>query len=64
MLKERIQLLRAVQIYEQVESENPESPAIIDVIVCGRIMRQNLKGKIYFAHIEGWNGACSVYVED
>ena len=46
----------AIQAYEQAESENSESPEIIEVVVCGRIVRQNLKGKIYFAHIEDGTG--------
>jgi lysyl-tRNA synthetase class 2 len=32
------------------------------VTVCGRIVRQNLKGKIYFAHIEDGSGRVQLFV--
>ncbi|MBI5928239.1 MAG: lysine--tRNA ligase [Chloroflexi bacterium] len=52
----------AITAFEKAESHNPESPEIVEVIVCGRIVRQNLKGKIYFAHIEDGTGRVQLFV--
>jgi lysyl-tRNA synthetase class 2 len=52
----------AIEAYAQAETQNPESPAVIEVIVCGRLVRQNLKGKIYFAHIEDGAGRVQLFV--
>lgn len=52
----------AIEAYEQAEAKNPESPATIEVIVCGRLVRQNLKGKIYFAHVEDGTGRVQLFV--
>ncbi len=52
----------ALQAYETVESESPEAAQAIEVTVCGRIVRQNLKGKVYFAHIEDGEGRLQLFV--
>lgn len=52
----------AIETFERAESANPEPSEIIEVIVCGRIVRQNLKGKIYFAHIEDGTGRVQLFV--
>jgi lysyl-tRNA synthetase class 2 len=49
--------LEAIQAYEAVE----EAEAVV-VTVCGRIVRQNLKGKVYFAHIEDGEGRLQLFV--
>lgn len=43
-------------------SENDEQAPEIQVIVTGRIVRQNLKGKVYFAHIEDGTGRVQLFV--
>ncbi len=52
----------AVRAYEAAEAENAESPAPVAVTVCGRVVRQNLKGKVYFAHIEDGVGRLQLFV--
>jgi lysyl-tRNA synthetase, class II len=54
--------LDAIHAYEAAETENSESPASVAVTVCGRIVRQNLKGKVYFAHIEDGVGRLQLFV--
>ncbi len=51
--------VEAIQAFEAAgdESEHP-----IPVTVCGRIVRQNLKGKVYFAHIEDGAGRVQLFV--
>lgn len=51
--------LEAVQAYEALDDEADQS---IHVTVCGRIVRQNLKGKVYFAHIEDGTGRLQLFV--
>ena len=46
----------AIKQFEQAEAKDAENPASIAVSVCGRIVRQNIKGKIYFGHIEDGAG--------
>ncbi len=55
-LSERILPDRAIEAFEAVETEDHQTPEPVRVTVCGRIVRQNLKGKIYFAHIEDGDG--------
>ena len=52
----------ALQAYETVEKDAPETAQTIEVTVCGRIVRQNLKGKVYFAHIEDGEGRLQLFV--
>lgn len=48
----------ALQAFESGEDAGEK----VEVIVCGRIVRQNLKGKIYFAHIEDEAGRVQLFV--
>ncbi len=50
----------AVRAFEAVEGD--EQAADIPVTVCGRVVRQNLKGKVYFAHIEDGSGRVQLFV--
>jgi lysyl-tRNA synthetase class 2 len=50
--------LEAIRAYEAVEDGN----GTVEVTVCGRIVRQNLKGKVYFAHIEDGAGRLQLFV--
>ncbi len=52
----------AVQLYEEAEAANPEAPDEIRVVVCGRVVRQNVKGKIYFGHIEDGTGRVQLMI--
>ena len=51
--------LEAIQAFEAVEGDPDVS---VNVTVCGRIVRQNLKGKVYFAHIEDGAGRLQLFV--
>ncbi len=52
----------AVSAFEAAEAANPDAPAPLTVTVCGRIVRQNLKGKAFFAHIEDGTGRVQLFV--
>ncbi|HVO70113.1 MAG TPA: lysine--tRNA ligase [Aggregatilineaceae bacterium] len=54
--------LEAIQAYEAAENENHETPEPIEVTVCGRVVRQNLKGKVFFAHIEDGAARLQLFV--
>ncbi|MBL8156717.1 MAG: lysine--tRNA ligase [Anaerolineae bacterium] len=47
---------RAISAYEMANPEPTETPVEVQVTVCGRIRRVNLKGKIAFLHIEDESG--------
>ncbi|MBI5959758.1 MAG: lysine--tRNA ligase [Chloroflexi bacterium] len=51
---------QAIQTFEAAESSSETTE--IQVTVCGRIVRQNLKGKVYFAHIEDGTGRVQLFV--
>jgi lysyl-tRNA synthetase class 2 len=51
--------LEAIRAFETVEND-PD--AAVEVTVCGRIVRQNLKGKVYFAHVEDGAGRLQIFV--
>ena len=46
----------AVAAYAALESQDAEAAQALEVTVCGRIRRVNLKGKISFLHIEDESG--------
>jgi lysyl-tRNA synthetase class 2 len=46
----------AVLAFEAAEHSHSDASNPIEVTVCGRIVRQNLKGKIFFSHIEDGTG--------
>lgn len=52
--------VEAIQAFETVENDNP-TPSV-EVTVCGRVVRQNLKGKVYFAHLEDGEGRLQIFV--
>jgi len=54
----------AIAAFEAQENATPEGTDAepIAVTVCGRIVRQNLKGKVYFAHIEDGTGRVQLFV--
>lgn len=53
---------QAVAAFEAAEAAQPGDPQPVPVTVCGRIVRQNLKGKVYFAHIEDGSGRVQLFV--
>lgn len=54
---------RAIDLYEAAEAEsNEDEPQTETVTVAGRIVRQNLKGKVYFAHIADETGRVQLFV--
>lgn len=52
----------AVAAFEASETAHPDNPEPIDVTVAGRLVRQNLKGKIFFGHIEDSTGRVQLMV--
>jgi lysyl-tRNA synthetase class 2 len=51
----------AVSAFEAAEAVSLQAPAPVSVTVCGRIVRQNLKGKAFFAHIEDGTGRVQLF---
>lgn len=54
--------VEARRAFEAAEDENHETPEPVAVTVCGRVVRQNLKGKVYFAHIEDGESRLQLFV--
>ena len=52
----------AIRAFEALEDAEHKTPEPVRVTVCGRIVRQNLKGKVYFAHIEDGAGRLQLFV--
>lgn len=52
----------AIAAFEAAEAAQADAPSPVAVTVCGRIVRQNLKGKVYFAHIEDGSGRVQLFV--
>lgn len=52
----------AVAAFEQAESENPDDIPPVEVTVCGRIRRLNIKGKVSFMHIEDETGRIQLFL--
>lgn len=52
----------AIAAYEAAETANPEEPEAVAITVCGRVVRQNIKGKIYFSHIEDGSGRVQLMI--
>ena len=50
----------AIEAFQAIEHQ--EGAESVTVTVCGRIVRQNLKGKVYFAHIEDGTGRLQLFV--
>jgi lysyl-tRNA synthetase class 2 len=53
---------RAIQDYEAREAADAESAQQLDVTVCGRIRRVNIKGKVSFMHIEDDTGRIQLFL--
>ena len=53
---------QAIQLFEAAESQYPDGHSDIEVTVCGRIVRQNLRGKVYFGHIEDGAGRVQLFI--
>jgi len=53
--------LQAVAAYESAEG-NGEAAESIEVIVCGRVKRQNIKGRVAFWHIEDGAGRVQLMI--
>ena len=53
--------LDAVAAYEAVEVDG-EAAESIEVVVCGRIRRQNIKGRVAFLHIEDGSGRVQLMI--
>jgi lysyl-tRNA synthetase, class II len=49
----------AIQSYEQLEADNGGT---LEVTVCGRIRRANIKGKVTFMHIEDESGRVQLFL--
>lgn len=54
--------VEAARAFEAAERQATSAPEPISVTVTGRIVRQNLKGKVYFAHIEDGAGRLQLFV--
>mgnify|MGYP001003817795 CR=1 FL=1 len=54
--------VEAIRAFEALEPGDAEAAEAVEVTVCGRIVRQNLKGKVYFAHIEDGAGRVQLFV--
>lgn len=52
----------ALHAFEAAERQAASEPEPVAVTVAGRIVRQNLKGKVYFAHIEDGAGRLQLFV--
>ncbi|MFN8374519.1 MAG: OB-fold nucleic acid binding domain-containing protein, partial [Anaerolineae bacterium] len=57
-----VQAIAAQELYE-AQHPNPESaPPAPTVMVCGRVRRVNLKGKVSFMHIEDESGRVQLFL--
>jgi lysyl-tRNA synthetase class 2 len=52
----------AIAIFEAAETQDPEAAQQIEVTVCGRIRRVNIKGKVSFMHIEDGTGRIQLFL--
>lgn len=52
----------AIYAFETTEANDPEAAAKIEVTVCGRIRRTNIKGKVSFMHIEDESGRLQLFL--
>ncbi len=53
---------QAIAQYEALEPSDPEAAQSLEVIVCGRVRRVNLKGKLSFLHIEDESGRVQLFL--
>lgn len=52
----------AIAAYEALEPQDAEAAQSLEVTVCGRIRRVNLKGKLSFMHIEDESGRVQLFL--
>lgn len=52
----------AIAEYEALEAHDPEAAEGMEVTVCGRIRRVNIKGKLSFLHIEDESGRIQLFL--
>lgn len=52
----------AIAAYEALEAQDAEAAQGVEVTVCGRIRRVNLKGKLSFLHIEDESGRVQLFL--
>jgi lysyl-tRNA synthetase class 2 len=52
----------AIAVFEAAEAQDPEAAQQIEVTVCGRIRRVNIKGKVSFMHIEDGTGRIQLFL--
>ncbi len=55
-------LAQAIHEFEMSESDNPDNIPSIEVTVCGRIRRLNIKGKVSFMHIEDESARLQLFI--
>src|SRR3970040_1379711 len=53
---------QAIAEYERREAADAESESNLEVTVCGRIRRINIKGKVSFMHIEDESGRLQLFL--
>lgn len=53
---------QAAAAFEAVETQNGETAPQVEVTVCGRIRRVNIKGKLSFMHIEDESGRLQLFL--
>lgn len=53
---------RAIAEYEALEPQDSEAAQSLEVTVCGRIRRVNIKGKLSFLHIEDESGRIQLFL--
>ncbi|MCA9905526.1 MAG: lysine--tRNA ligase [Anaerolineae bacterium] len=52
----------AIAAYEALETDSSEAAESVEVTVCGRIRRLNIKGKVSFMHIEDETGRVQLFL--
>jgi len=52
----------AIAAFEALEADSPEAAESVEVTVCGRIRRLNIKGKVSFMHIEDETGRVQLFL--
>ncbi|MCC6616955.1 MAG: lysine--tRNA ligase [Anaerolineae bacterium] len=53
---------QAIAAFEALEADSPEAAESVEVTVCGRIRRLNIKGKVSFMHIEDESGRVQLFL--
>src|SRR5215470_15570387 len=53
---------QAIAEYDALEPQDAEAAQSLEVTVCGRVRRVNLKGKLSFIHIEDESGRVQLFL--